>query len=220
MWERWFRQVPSQRAKLWYDHSTWWGGCRELWSRGMFDHLPLRAKRSGTIINPRESYNHFSKGGGLAHFPSVGRDSGPSVQFCAAPRFALPAKTTSPILHMNISPRDGPVRHNFHCGPWRRWWKGRTQRRRRGSAMKIETTVTPPHPPLPLTAPLMFLDRAYARKIKAYQNITLIFALCMCKIVYDMLFDIHCTFGRRKTNDVSAKLCNEPNVFVFATSRH
>lgn len=76
--------------------------------------------------------------------------------------------------------------------------------------------------PLPnstLTAPLMLHDCAYARKIKAYQNITLIFALCMREIAYDTLFDINCTFGRRKMKDSRAKLCNERNVFVFATSR-
>lgn len=47
----------------------------------------------------------------------------------------------------------------------------------------------------------MLHDYAYARKIKAYQNITLIFALCMREIVYDTLFDVNCTFGRRKMKD-------------------
>lgn len=34
--------------------------CLEPWSRGIFYHLPRRAKRSGTIIKPFDSYNHFS----------------------------------------------------------------------------------------------------------------------------------------------------------------
>lgn len=85
--------------------------------------------------------------------------------------------------------------------------------------MKIETNYTPPPVSPPLTAPLMLRDCAHACKIKAYQNITLIFALCMREIVYDTLFDINCTFGKRKMKDVKAKLCNERNVFVFATSR-
>lgn len=75
-----------------------------------------------------------------------------------------------------------------------------------GGIMKIETTMsaTPSSPPP--TAPLMLHDCAYTRKIKAYQNITPIFALCMREIVYDMLFDINCTFGRREMKDAGRKL--------------
>lgn len=117
-----------------------------------------------------------------------------------APRFC--PQTASPILHMNISRWDGPIWRDFRCGPWRRRGKGRTQRRLvgRGGDYENGNNHEPP------TAPLMLHDCAYTRKIKAYQNITPIFALCMREIVYDTLFDINCTFGRREMKDAGRKL--------------